>query len=244
MILNLEYFNPGVENLVELIYHGMDPSDEIGYPKTDIGWIKHGEVSRNNRFEFYIGTASKITIGGRLVTESDLRTAEFQRGELPDWIEDGMPYLIEGRIQHYSPTLASMLTANRVEAHDILDQCENILQTLLPEVPNDNPWIIGSKYGIVSPTMQKVVSDIVNGRLVISKQYNDMEVIQNMGIYALILDTDPATKEEPLNILEFYPHSFATMQSVSPNAYHFLSAINRLYFFNKIRLNAGIQIGV
>lgn len=215
--------------------------------RRDVGFIDHGLLSNNNRFDIRDDKVLRITVDGSLYERTELEYAEDDSGVLVPDARNGSPYLIRDIVV---PTrgLTSESTVSLREKSILTDTTVSDFMSLKypnPEFPNAN--VIIEHYAIFSPFICKILFDLVNGLLdyeSVRVHYNDEHAVALVNNYLYLLDYDPTQSGNAVdvNYVKIHPHFLGTMVDVNIYQYTLLDRLNRLLCQSKINLSHFLRI--
>lgn len=213
----------------------------------DVGFIDHGLLSNNNRFDIRDDKVIRITVDGSLYERNELEYAENNSGVLVPDARNGSPYLIRDIIV---PTvdLTEKGTYELREQAIATDTAISDFMTLkIPSPQFPNPNIIVEHYSIFSPFICKILFDLVNGILdyeIVKTRYNDQQAIDLVEDYLYLLEYDPTQYNNKVDeqYVKIHPHFLPTVIDVNIYQYTLLENLIRVLCNGKIKLSHFLRV--
>lgn len=244
LILKNKQYVSETSNVLDIIFYGPNVTETLEYEKSSIGWIKHGEVSRNNYYDFYLDTHSDIFVGGRYIEAKEVKMAENGNGTMPAWVKDGMPYAIVPRKHVISDKFVQGLSTGRQAAYQKLEQAETLLDSVISEPINTNPIVINGKHDLVSPLIDKIVRDLKASIFLLERNYTDYQLIAAVrNKYQAYIDMEIQPTAEDEQYIGYYPIAGTSTIELTAGEYNFISRVNQLLLNNRVRIETGLTIG-
>lgn len=214
----------------------------------DVGFVSHGELSRNDRFDLRDDRVMRVVVGGAVYQKDELVYAE-DGGVVVPGVANGTPYVIDDilvPLREFAPTDTYTLRA-RSKAVD--QRVSDYLSLKLPEVEKPTPNMIPERYAIYSPLCSKVMYDLQHGLLggdALRQHYNDQDVTAWLADYLWLLKYDPTqdTNLPDANYVAVHPHNLLIEQSLDIYQYTFLERVVRLFLNNRVDLTRFITVGL
>lgn len=249
VITNKEYLVDPLNQNQEIVvrFTGHCDSDLKWDKRRDVGFIDHGLLSNNNRFDIRDDKVLRIIVDGALYDRSELEFAEDDSGVIVPDARNGSPYLIRDIVV---PTrgLTKESTYSLREKSLAIDTAVADFMTLKhpgPVFPNPN--VITDHYAIFSPFICKVLFDLVNGVLdytIAKYRYNDEDAIDLVKDYLYLLEYDPTQPDNEVDdrYVKIHPHFLPVMVDVNIYQYSLLERLVRLLCNSKIELSHFLRV--
>lgn len=215
----------------------------------DVGFIEHGVLSNNSKFNIRDDKAMRIIVNGALRHRDDLIFSETHQGISVINALNGQPYLLSDIKVPFRGVTNKRTYDLREKALEIDADIEEYMSQYLPQPERNAPSAIQTRYPVVSPFICHIANDLFSGQFDksrINKVLSDNEIIEICKEYEFLLDFDPITPSNnfdrkytiihPLSRLEGTPIS---MDLVS---YRFLKRVVELYAGDLVDLGAFITI--
>lgn len=249
VICNKEYLiNPETENQKITVRFVGHCNEDLEYEKKwDTGFIDHGLLSNNNRFDLRDDKVLSISVGGSLYMREELQYAEEDSGVTVPDVKNGSPYLIRDIIPDISIYVNKPQDELRAQSELIDKEVSDFLTIKIPGPSFPNPNIITDYYRIYSPFFSRVMDDLLNDVIDdprIKQQYSDADVMDILSSYEYLLDFDPTTPanspDDRYVIID--PYHLNHVVDVNIYQYKFLEKTLRIYCNNKFNLNHVLRL--
>lgn len=249
-ILNKKYLiQPAGTTYQSVVYRytGFANSDLVSDPDEDTGFIEHGVLSNNNKFDIRDDKVMRITVDGSLKTRNELTFSELHDGVSVVNTTNGLPYQIKDVIV----PLGSLVSTNTYELREDSKAIDKIVSDYLsikiPQPERNGLSVIASRYPLVSPFIATIISHLVTDIITvtdISNLNNDTEINEYLSSYHELLEFDPIA---PLNRANehytvIHPTNMDASISMSINKYDFLTKVVRIYAKGLIDLTNFITV--
>jgi hypothetical protein len=216
-----------------------DPNKNLR-ERTDAGFIYHGVLSDNFKYDIRDDKVLRITVDGQLKTRDDLVFSEFHSGvSILDPL-NGKPYQIKDIVVPLRGIASSDTYTLREKSEEIDDTVSDYLSLKIPQPPRPAFSAIPNRYPVFSPFLSKILHDLVEGRLIIQdKIHTKQEVLTICNSYEYLLKFDPTQEEQRVNdsYVIIHPHALDVVMGVPLNTYRFIDQANRFYTNNKVSLS-------
>lgn len=201
------------------------------------GFVNNGALTRNNYYDIRDDRVYAVYVDGLMKDKSTLLFSEEDNTVRLNAASNGLPYVLE---ENFIPIkfLTGMDTTPLYNTNVTNNKKIAALYNLAYPEPAINEFdIIGGKHQLFSPTISKMINDIVTGALpdsVFTTPYNDNTINDLLGgVYKPYLMLDPIKLPLPPNLVEIHPHIGNTVVPLGLLAYRFLSNVVRLITNNK-----------
>lgn len=248
-IFNKEYLvNPLSDNQqIHVRFSSYCNSDlTIRKPK-DVGFIQHGVLSNNNKFDLRDDRVVRIIVDGKLYSKDDLKFSEFENGVSIVNPINGKPYLIEDIIVPLK-WLTNEPTFTIRDRSVIVDKIVSDYLTIkIPQPVRNAVSSITDRYNIFSPFICKIIYDLHDGLLDVSllpNNYNDTIVQETCAPYLHLLELDPTQQQNSINdnYVLIHPHNLNTVIDLNLYSYIFIQKVVKLFTNNKVTLSPFIRL--
>ncbi len=249
VITNKEYLDDPLNKDQEIVvrFTGHCDKDLKHRKHRDVGFIDHGLLSHNNRFNIRDDKVLRITIDGALYERSELEYAETHPGvSVPD-SRNGSPYLIRDivvPVRRYTNEDTYLLREKSLE----VDKSVSDYMTIkYPDVEINDPNVIPEHYTIVSPFICKILFDLLNGLLdysIAKNHYSDDKAFDLVKDYHYLLDFDPTQSHNAVDdrYVKIHPHFLDTMIDVNIYQYSLLDRLAKVVCDGKVELSHFLRI--
>lgn len=239
VILNKKYQDDPMNKpqIVDIVATGFCKSDFTRDTQADVGFVKHGLLSENNRFDLRDDKVQHIVIDGKLYLKSELKFAETDSGVMVDEA-NGAPYMIRDTVVQMRGLVEDDTYSLRAKAQLVDKAVSDYLSLKLPEPVDTDPNPIGSLYPVYSPFFAKILFDLKTGLIdnsVIQQHYNDVDVTTLCKPYESLLAYDPTQvgNEPDSNYVVIHAHNLFSVVEVNLYQMRFLMRVASLYLRNK-----------
>lgn len=215
----------------------------------DKGFIRHGLLSSNNRFDIRDDKVLRMIVGGALYERSELEFAESDSGVTVPDASNGLPYLIRDIVVPTRGQTTADTYTLRAASRVIDKQISDYLSMKVPEPVNNAPNVILDKYRVFSPFCAKILFDLQKGDLVdprIQSHYGDSVVFEICAPYEYLLKYDPTQPDNAANeeFVRIEPHHLDRVVQIDAFQYKFLSRVIKLYLRDKTSLSSYVSLSV
>jgi len=255
VIINKEYSNylpvrgKVPDQVVTVRFSGLCKSDLTREKFTETGYVNHGLLSNNNRYDVRDDRVIRIIVDGRLFKREQLRFSETTPGIMVPDIIDGRPYLIRDIVVPLR-SVSTVDTYKLREQSKVIDKNISDFMTMkLPDQQFDMPSSITKRYQIVSPFCCKILHDLKSGiidKSALQAFYTDNDVITLCKPYEYLLKFDP-TQDNLLpdsNWVEIHPHHLFSVIELNIYAVKFLTRVIKLYLKDRVSLSHFVTMSV
>lgn len=215
----------------------------------DHGFVVHGALSNNDRFDVRDDRVVKIVVRGRLRHREDLRFSETDSGLSITDALNGSPYEIEDVVVPIHGWTEQDLYLLRTRSMEV-DQCvEDYLSRKLPAPVQPAVSVIPQRYWVVSPFFCQLVSDLRTGvfdRTLIERVLSDMDVMALCAPYEPLLKNDPLNPAwgiDPSYVL-IHPTPSVTPIGLDLPSYRFMKQVASLYGRGQIALSPHLVVSL
>jgi len=243
-IINKEYLvNPESDTQeITVRFTGHCNTDFSRDKRWDTGFIDHGLLSSNNKFDLRDDKVLRITIDGALYQRDELQFGETDAGVTAPDARNGFPYQIRDIVPAIQKYTGQDTYAYREPALAIDQAVSDYLTLKLPQAPFSNPNAIVAQYQVYSPFLSKITMDLVSGVLNdprLTGEYNDVDTQDILKGYETLLKYDPTQETHPVDAsyVILCPHYSVNVVDVNIYQYKLLDRANRLYCNSKVILS-------
>lgn len=243
VITNVECLKPGGLQRLTLRCAGL-PETQNGKPinrtPTEIGFVKHGKLSRNRKYNARNGKVQRFVVRGKVMHSSKLNFSEDGEPVKPSPVVNGDPYSIEEMVVatgNFTEADSTSLRKIDVERDVVV---ETYMGQFFNDTPKPHPNPIPERYRLVSPLMTKVIHDIKHNILQVPR---DILPLTQTKLTALLKDYLYLLPYDPINLgldwdnVQVIPHGRADSVVIGVHEYHVLALANRVYFGERLDLS-------
>lgn len=264
LIENLDYFGVFptyfITNKKYLVNEGAGPQDVVirftGFCTSELksqmanefGYIQHGRISVNQRFDIHDGKVMRIIAGGRLYMRDELKFSEDRQDYEFDDVSNGQPYLLRDIVVPMRNLVNDTTYTYRAKSLAVDEEISDYLTLKIPQdtTPEVNP-IPENRYRLFSPFFSKLIwacqTDAIPGDGILADHYNDNDVREICAPYEYLLAFDPIQVENQLNpdYVIVHPLYHNTEVPLDLARYRFLTKAVRLYGNGLISLSSFVK---
>lgn len=214
---------------------------------TDVGFIEHGLLSKNNKFNIRDDKVLRIIIAGQVYDRSELVFSEDHTGVSILNPINGKPYAIQDTIVPLKTYTAEPTFVVRERALVIDQAVAQYLTLKIPEPVISAPSAIINRYALFSPFICKIIYDLKSGVLDDARyktSYSDMVASAICVPYLHLLQFDPTQQATELNsnYVIVHPHNLYSVINLDLYSYRFLERIVKIYTNNLITLSGFVTL--
>lgn len=212
--------------------------DKTDVNKTEIrGFVNNGVLTRNKYYDIRDDRVFSIFIKGRLRNRKWAKWSEEDNTVRLTHPLNGQPYMLS---EPFIP-IKDVTGGSTLPLYEKNLQLNNRISGLFNQVfkePDINDFnIIGDHHYIYSPTVSKIINDMIDGNIPASlytTPYDDGTIIQLLdGTYKTLFSMDPIKFVPESNLVEVHPHIGNTTISLNLFQYRFLTNVVRVITQNK-----------
>lgn len=247
-ILNKDYLVEGKQSIC-VRFNAFANSDLSLDHLEDKGFVSHGLLSSNNRFDIRDDKVMRITVNGSLVTKDDVLFAEEHSGISIVNSVNGQPYQIKDIIVPFRG-ISNMDTYElRAIAQATDEAVENYMSLYLPEPEREHVDAIQRLYPLVSPFARGLLDAMQSGILDYDRLSNtttDQQVLELCRPYEYLLEIDPINTELgfDFNYVIVHPHEYASTVELRFHQYRVLLRAMHLYTDGRIDVSSFFTFSV
>jgi hypothetical protein len=218
--------------MITVRFTGFCDSDLKLTDNCDIGFIEHGVLSNNNRFDLRDDRVIRIVVNGEVLTRDDVLFSESHTGVSILNSINGQPYSIRDVIVPMEKFTGFDTYELRNKSRIIDKQISDYLRNAISVMPK--------QYSVYSPFFNRIISSVLSGIIDASEQNNDTKVLSVCERYKDLLPFDPILRDS-LNVdkrfLVIHPHPGINPIQVTLPQYKFFKTVAKLYFNDIIKVS-------
>lgn len=200
----------------------------------DYGFIQHGLLSNNSRFDIRDDKVLRITVDGGCKHRSDIQFSEEHSGISITDVRNGKPYQIKDMVVPLRQLTDGNTYTLRKKSLDIDKAVSEYLTVRVPQPSRGDLMSIPTKHVVVSPFLSRVINAIDNREIPLSLVDNsptDMQLIEACSPFEYLLEFDPINPDNNFDydFIKIAPHRYNTVVNLSLNQYRALTKIVKLY---------------
>lgn len=252
-IITKKYMNESLpKQAITVRYTGFCNKDMGRTPAPDVGFVFHGNLSVNNRFDIRDDKVLRIVCGGSVRLRDELDFAEDGIGVSLTNTLNGTPYAIRDIIVPMNNYLvggaegADKTYEYRAASMAIDDEVSDYLTRMLPETKVTAPNVIQNRHPIYSPFLSRIIADLLSGVLVDEKFYEhfgDDWLRTRLASYERLLPFDLAAQEPgpDARYVVVHPHPYKDYVSLTMYQWRVVQRAAKLYVKN-VELSSTINV--
>lgn len=253
IIVTKKYFDPNLEEQsITVRYTGFSKSDMTRNLPPDTGYVFHGVLSANNKYNIRDDKVLRIVVDGKVRLREDLKFAEDGITAMFGSVPNGAPYGIRDIIVPMNEYLIGGVSKvdKTYELRDksmVIDQqTSDYMSVQLPQDKPTTPNIIPKRYTLYSPFISRIISDLLSGSLhddIFYQQFGDIWLKQKLANYLYLLDYDPSANGNELDTRYLVVHAHPYPNFVTLDAYQ-LRVVQRAatLFTRNVEINSTVNV--
>lgn len=254
VITNVEYLKPNVAQKIQYRIIGFCNPDMSMNEINQYGFVRHGYISLNNRYDVRENKVVQIIVGGKVVDRSQVFSDEEggrltidDNGEMvpliSSYIKDGEPYQVtdvDVCLRHLVDYKSDIL---KTRSQDLDKRISDFMTIWKPEIKLPNPITVEAWYRVYSPFMGKILDDI-NSKIIKlpDRELSDVEIETIVAPYKYLLEYEVCNQSFPIGFVVVYTHGSTKTKQVNSRTYAFLSELNKRYLKSCITLNRCLTV--
>ena len=250
MIVNKKYLKRPIasnKQKVHIRFTGLCDKDMQITSDGNVGYIEHGYLSNNNKFDLRDDKVLRIVVDGCLYAKDELEYSEEHSGVQVNHRLNGLPYMVKDiLVPVASHTLTDTYELRRRSM--AIDKAVSEYMTLkLPQPDRNAPSAIAQKYQLYSPFFNRIVMDLYMQRLHLPQQpdgYTRQQVIDICHRYEYLLQYDPTQvlRRQDYRYVVVHPHGLDGVLDLKKHQYQFVTQAVGLYANGLIDLSQTLRM--
>ena len=229
----LKYPLHGVKQKLHVRMIGFCDKDLKMAKEEEYGWVAHGALSNNGRFDVRDDKVLRIVLAGKTKHRDELKFYE-------DSVQIGVTNELNGSPYQIKSLAISLRDFISVDSGELREKSrgvdKRVSDYLTSRIDTSGPpenYAIPDKYPVVSPFIAHVIYLLSRDMIEIprTKVLTDTDIIQICKPYEGLLKWDPITDTNTPDLTFAYviPHYFDTVQTLGLYEYRFLLRVVKLY---------------
>ena len=245
-IVNKKFLRNDKEQRIVIRGTGLCNQDMSLERPCDTGFISHGMMSYNHRFNIRDGKPIRIVADGRVLHRDEVQWSEDRGMELPT-VPNGSPYQVLDSILplRLEDPIHDQFEY-RLRSRTVDRQLSDYMTNKIPEPKEIHPNPIPSKYALYSPMMSMILFDVRRGIIpesAINKHLSDDDVYRMTESYVDYMRFDPVFNEQlDRDYLSIHMHPLTTTVTLSIWEWRFLRTVNRVRFQSVLNMSGLLEI--
>lgn len=252
-IINKRYIKGNKTDINKIQYRGLGFCDEdcVYRNKSDIGWVKYGQLSRNNHYDLVSSRNLRFVANGRTLLLSDIRLPENNGAIVPIDDLNGTPYLIQQLdVPLFDNVDTTLMFSRRKAAYATNSAVSNYMSTKVdPQVDPAQLSAALSRYELYSPFVGAIVNAILDNDLdnaVYASMPSNSLIESTITPYKALLRVDPTQASVggmlDKDIVIIHPHTRSSAINLTFGQWRFLKRVVDIYTKGKVDISQFITI--
>lgn len=224
---------------ITVLYSGL-PDHTLNHVDNDTrwGWILYGKMTNNDLYDLYLYRNRTVFVNGRAHTYEEIPELEGyvdQTDQAYITMTDGHPFAIVDCPQFLRDEELDTFTSTKYGEKALDESIINYLSAINPQTIETGLIVTPSDYDLVSPLMNKLIQDIVDGTYVVpSEIQSDIFVLAEINPYAWMLAFDPCSMSHDVDRVEIRPRWDSTVVNMDLKSFSFINKVNELLLDSQV----------
>lgn len=236
-VINRDFIRQPSETAEQMIHvrcTGFCNSDMSMDVADDYGFIEHGLLSNNRRFDIRDDKVLRVIVNGALKTRDAFVFSELHSGVSITNALNGQPYQVRDVVIPMKD-LSSENTYSLREKSLVKDKIvSDYMSVFLPQPERNAVSAIQRRYPIVSPFISRILSSLKSGFITeaqIERLLSDGEVIEICQPHEAWLKFDPIrfSPDPERKFTQVIPHFDSSVMTITVTQYRFLQRVVQIY---------------
>lgn len=244
VVVNKAYLVVGSQK-IDIRATGFCNEDLSMDPQREFGFIEHGYLSSNAKYDIRDDKVLSMVIGGKLMLRDGLEFAEFNSGVSMPGLDNGTPYSIREHIVPIRDPMYMDTYMMRAASMIIDSQISNYMTVKYPEPDIPEVLTIPQLYDVYSPFIARIIDDLQQGVIdsaPLEGIYNNMDITAWVEPYIYLLPYDPAYIGFNADYVYVHPHASDVSEQLTIYQSTFVKRVIELFLDNKVPLTGFIEI--
>ncbi len=236
-ILNKSHLKHPIDISIQKVhvrYTGFCDKDLVSEKPDDYGFIEHGFLSNNNRYDIRDDKVLRITVDGSNLHRSSLLFSEEHDGISITDPDNGKPYQIKDIIVPLKQLTDENTYSLRAKSIVIDKAVSDYMTIKLPQPPRGTLQAIPMKYALISPFMCRLMNAVRDNEITdlqLIAAISDNAILDLCLPYEGVLEYDPINDENEFDFryIAVHPHPYNAPVNVNIYQYKFLARVAKLY---------------
>jgi hypothetical protein len=232
-IVNKKYLQEGNQN-IHIRYTGFCSSEGKHESIEDHGYIEHGVLSNNNRYDLRDDKVLRICVDGRLYHRDELVFSEHHSGISTIDSKNGLPYQVKDIVVPLKELTDTDTYSLRKLSQAVDKKVSDYMSLQLPQPPRGAVSAIVEPYPVFSPFLSRIVflmkSGIINEE-VMAQSFSDNKILDVCKPFEDLLEFDPIYSENNYDkrYTIVHPHLEDGTVGLTLMQFRFMTRIVNLY---------------
>lgn len=231
---------------IHVRFTGFCDSDLNMDPVEEHGFIQHGYLSNNSRFDVRDDKVMRIVANGKTMHRSDLLFSEEHDGVSIINPNNGKPYQIQDIIVPLKQLVDADTYALRAISKETDAAVSDYMTVNLPEAIRGDLMAIPSRYALVSPFMSRLLNALVDNEIplaTVESNLSDMDILALCQPFEALLEFDPINPDNnyDFRFVQAVPHRNNAVLTLTLPQYRLMTRIVKLYGNDRIDLSSFVN---
>lgn len=213
----------------------------------EIGFIRHGLLSENDRFNLRDDRVIRLIVDGKYLSKSSVIFAEDSSAISVINAKNGLPYQVKDFIIPIRDLVDENSYSYKAKAEVMDKKVSDYLTEHMPAVDRGILSAIGTRYNVSSPFLSRIVYRLLSDQIKdndIAAAAGDMWIVATVEEDKYLLDSDPISEDKllPTENVAVTPHRYNNLITLSILKYRFLNRVIQLYSKAPIELSQFVLI--
>lgn len=244
-IVNKLHRSQNIDNQVTVRARGFCNSDMTRPVPKDVGFVYNRMMGRRDQYQTLNDKNLVIHSGGRLLPVTKAFTEDWVRKELPSGY-NGQPYQIRCPVTPLKDIPSRSTTELLNEALEFDSRVEDYLTDRLGIADTDEIRDVDQKYIVVSPLLNKLIHDLLNGIFSTDEfegEYSEDTLMKRIARYNYLLPYEPSRQSSYYSqFMEIHPHPYPRAIEVNVHQYRIIDRVTRILFGDDVTLARNLLI--
>lgn len=207
------------------------------YPPREVGWVRDGLVSADDRRDTRNDRNCKIIVGGKMKTIDQVKLSEEDSGA-PQI--NGQPFAVVDIIQPYEPVLSRNTETYRDISVEVDERVSDYVTTVDPGTPPAEVFPLPELYHLYDPFVSRLAHALKTGWLgngELDQPYDINQIDTWVTPYKHLLDFDPILNGVSEVFATVTAHQYDQPMTLTLAQYRFIDRVVQNYLNGKILLS-------
>ena len=249
VITNKEFLRDPLREVqdVHVRFTGFCKKDLSIMEEGDLGFIEHGLLSNNNKYDIRDDKVQRVIVGGRFYHKDDLIFSENHTGVSVADSNNGQPYMVKDILVPIKPYTFSDTYEMRDTSLAVDKEVSDYMTIKFPQPPRGDLVLIPKRYEVFSPFLTKIIMDLRQGYLRLPSRQNSFtvqEVLEICKPYEYLLETDPVKEpnSQDSRYVIINPHPMPYVIELNINNFTFVQRVIDEYCKDLVLLSPSVRL--
>lgn len=249
-IVNKKYLTRPIiseKQKVHVRFTGFASSDFEMVSEGNRGFIEHGLLSNDSKYNIRDDKVLRIVVDGKLYVRDELQFSEFTSGVSVVNALNGMPYMVKDILVPVSSHTTTDTYSLRLLSQAIDKDVSDYLTLKIPQPERPAPSAIEERYQLYSPFCNKLIMDLKYSRLILPTQekgFTRQQVLEIAKPYEYLLKVDPTQTSRPQDqrYVVIHPHGQDSVMDLNKKHYQFMQQVIDYYCNGLVELSQLVRM--